>query len=1303
MTRKLVSLLVAVLMVMVLVPMGALAAERENTAGERSELDDALNVTGGTLVFTNDATYPWTAVTEDGRTYGQSGNAGVSSSTSAISTTVTAVEGDVLQFEYKAWGEGTGGEVGVDTIWDKCKVTVDGETVLLAGQLQNDWTMFTYALAAGEHTIEWSYSKDSSVSKPGDYFAVDNVYVGQPVQAETITVDAVEVPAGRRATVAYTVLPENAVDKSVTFEIADTSVATVDANGVVTGVSEGTTTITVTSTAVPTVSGTATVTVTEAIPAVVLYGFATYDAGSTYNKHWVSFEEWDPSVVTDLGQTMIDNTAIDSYAAAYLDGNIYFTHNTTGNLYSVTLEDVTTPTLIAEAVIPTNFRAVSMTATNDTLYALVKNTVTGSTEEPYIATIDPETGALTTVGIIPSDEYYVVAIDSDSEGNGYALAYEIDDEGYADGYVNLCELDLETCELTVIGSTDVDANYVQDFCYDEDSETFYWAQIYTTTDCGLYAIDPDDGSAEFLGMIGGRCIEVVGMFTIPSETPVEPEPTEPVGPATNLDEALNVPGGTLTFTTSEQYPWVIMPEDNPYYAQSSNAGHASTTSTLTTTVTAVEGDIVQFDFKAWGEGSYSTWWDECAFSVDGTMVMSYGAYDNDWETFAYELTAGEHTLTWSYTKDSSVDPTGDYFAVDNVYVGQPVAVESIEADAEITVAMNRTATINYTVLPAEAFNKEVTFTSADETIATVNASGVVAGVAEGDTTVTIASVENPAITATVTVHVVDMGFTLVELYGLSVYDLGGVYTDQVVHFNDADPATIIDAHSFGYTSYAAAFAGGNVYGYLYGDSGADQRFYIMDAETYAVSFTGVSSPDGVFAMAYDYSSDTMYGIGGTGDRGIVTINLATGAVTEVATVTGMANSPMTLAIDADGVAYTIEYQSGDLYTIDLETGAATLVGATGVAMAYVQSMTYDFANEQIYWAQILDADNADLYVIDPATAAVTNLGPIGGAGMEICGLYIENDIEIAPIEMPDVTVTFVDGADNSIIGTLTVEAGTVLAEDDFPEAPEHEGLIFIGWDYDGSAVYTDTTITARYQDPNATIWDFETDPIAQGWQFVDNDGDGYNWNWRCGEEWSDFYYHEGLGYIMSESYDNNYGALYPNNSAFTPEFTVGENGAISFWAQGQDPSYVAEVIGVFVNGTQIGSDIVLTATDTQYTFNLSAYAGQTIRVEIRHYNVTDMFQANVDYVEVSGAGGSEPEPTPTPTPEPPAEVVWGDADGDGELTLQDALMIMRYALELVDDINTELCDVNGDGEINMADALLVLRKVMGIIDGFPVE
>ena len=132
-----------------------------------------------------------------------------------------------------------------------------------------------------------------------------------------------------------------------------------------------------------------------------------------------------------------------------------------------------------------------------------------------------------------------------------------------------------------------------------------------------------------------------------------------------LDQALNVSGGTITFLSEGNYPWITMQGSGRVYAQSGNAGVSSSTSEMTATLSVAKTSTLSFDFKAWGEGSS---YDVCRFLIDGVEQFKYGARDNDWETYSVDLAACNHTLTWSYSKDGSVNPTGDYFAVDNVAI-----------------------------------------------------------------------------------------------------------------------------------------------------------------------------------------------------------------------------------------------------------------------------------------------------------------------------------------------------------------------------------------------------------------------------------------------------------------------------------------------------------------------------------------------------------------------------------------------------------------------------------------------------------
>ena len=576
-------------------------------------------------------------------------------------------------------------------------------------------------------------------------------------------------------------------------------------------------------------------------------------------------------------------------------------------------------------------------------------------------------------------------------------------------------------------------------------------------------------------------VEVTGGSTV-TPTPTE-VPTPTPGPGSDLDEAMNVAGGTLHFTTDGDYPWIV----EETWGKSTNVNVASSTSTVSTTVTAAAGDILQFDFRSFGEGFGDTVWDGLHLFIDGTEVAKWNRVET-WTTYAVELTAGEHTITWTYQKDSSVDKEGDYANVDNVYVGAPVVPTSIEVE-NVTVPAGRRATVAYTVLPAEAFNKNVTFSTANTAIATVNENGVVVGVAEGTTTVTVTSVADPTVSGSATVTVTE-ALPTVNLEGYIAFDPEGT-SGIWGGFADYDPSVIENFGTMGST-FGGAFAGGNVYGFMYDSDTNDTRFYIMNADTHQVAYPGTSAGRVVVAMAYNHAEGEMYAIAANDadGRSLYTVNLATGTLTEVAALNAGAETIMTLAIDGSGNAYGLSYAATNavLYSINLTNGNCTAIGGTGHGLEYVQSTVWDHNTNQLFWAQYskVENDKGQLFVIDPATGAATLCGTIG-TGAEVTVLYTKNNMPVAPIEVPEYDVIFVDGLTNEPIpGGYTVEAGTILDEADFPTPPEHEGYVFTGWDYNGAPVYSDLTIKARYRDPSAT-----TATISLTVGDVWGDGSGY--------------------------------------------------------------------------------------------------------------------------------------------------------------------------------------------------------------------
>ena len=119
--------------------------------------------------WTNDANYPFEATTDSitGNIFMMSSNAGVSSSISEISATMTYPAAGFIEFDAQCMGEGTA--------YDVCRFLIDGESVLSKGANGEQWDHYIFPVTEGEHTFTWRYSKDGSVNKPGDHFAVDNI------------------------------------------------------------------------------------------------------------------------------------------------------------------------------------------------------------------------------------------------------------------------------------------------------------------------------------------------------------------------------------------------------------------------------------------------------------------------------------------------------------------------------------------------------------------------------------------------------------------------------------------------------------------------------------------------------------------------------------------------------------------------------------------------------------------------------------------------------------------------------------------------------------------------------------------------------------------------------------------------------------------------------------------------------------------------------------------------------------------------------------------------------------------------
>ena len=723
------------------------------------------------------------------------------------------------------------------------------------------------------------------------------------------------------------------------------------------------------------------------------------------------------------------------------------------------------------------------------------------------------------------------------------------------------------------------------------------------------------------------------------------------------------------FSNDETHPWIVTDAlASTKCIQSGNAAVSSSSSSITLTHTFAANGYICFDYNCMGEGS-STFWDKCTFYIDGAQQFQHGADSPGWQFGLWNVTAGSHEFQWSYTKDGSVNPTGDYFAVDNITLaeGDPcVAPSLIEAT---TVPGCAVVTWNGY---ASSFTLRYKFTSSSTWTNVPNITDNtynLTGLAAGDYDVEVQSDCDAGNWASMIVTILPPPSSTANWYGYCTYSLDGAsWNESFIGFSMQNIANVSVANSSIPETFAATYADGYVWfirtetGSLYQAALDNENMTIEDP---TVLYSGYETAGTATEMAYNPGDEKIYYIVVT-DDGSVLKSFSIADPSEITIVGTLDEHILTFAINSSGQAYGID-NDGDLYSVNLTNAQKTLVGPTGVTCAYVQSMAFDMETGELFWAQILDGSTCGLYQVNPTTGSAAMIGQVGGgSGAEITGLFsasgntvpttINNVIVNGFTEPrwnanPDVTVEVPAGAHYSIVSANWYKNGVVMsATDVFNDesaaynmkvviAPESgfsfESNVTVLFNGDATAFdaanshmngnnFEASTITYHVVDfGDVTIYDFE-DGTLQGWIPIDQDGDGHNW--IVGEGGSGFTYHEGLYYLYSESYINQVGALTPDNWLVSP--AAGNYSSISFWACGQDPSWCQETFGVFVSidnnnsWTQVDVDLTATSVDTEYIFDLSSYSKDAaIWVAIRHYHVTDMYRLNLDYITLGQNAG----------------------------------------------------------------------------------
>ena len=142
------------------------------------------------------------------------------------------------------------------------------------------------------------------------------------------------------------------------------------------------------------------------------------------------------------------------------------------------------------------------------------------------------------------------------------------------------------------------------------------------------------------------------------------------------------------------------------------------------------------------------------YTFDGKVIATY---ENNTEsdvtlncTFSTisTSTSGKKTLSISYT-----DPHYGTKKTTSVQIEVIAHVTSVSIASSFNLGVGKTTTLSPTVSPSDAKNKTLTYSSDNESVATVTSAGVVTAQAVGTAHITVASVDNPSATASTTINV----------------------------------------------------------------------------------------------------------------------------------------------------------------------------------------------------------------------------------------------------------------------------------------------------------------------------------------------------------------------------------------------------------------------------------------------------------------------------------------------------------------------------------------------------------------------
>ena len=671
------------------------------------------------------------------------------------------------------------------------------------------------------------------------------------------------------------------------------------------------------------------------------------------------------------------------------------------------------------------------------------------------------------------------------------------------------------------------------------------------------------------------------------------------------------------FDNTSSYPWTVVSDNGSYVMKSGNGGVASSTSAISATVDYVVDGTVSFDALCMGEGS-STIWDKCQFFIDGTEKFCYGANQPGWNNYSYEVAQGTHLFTWSYTKDSSVNPSGDYMEVDNItfdgvaggggttggdgysdILWSNIIEKDMYSDVTFHVSLDN---------GQSAEGAEIEMTEDLTGIADENGEYTFEHIVKGEYTysVTLPGYGQVVVTDTIVENTLDIYVELKEhvdpVEDLYVSATGFAMWNGTTNIEPNGGGTTTGGGTGGGTGTASTFTEGFENGMPEGwtviDGNNDGWTWCLTSAipttwTYYASLTLDWYRTGTNAIC---SGSYINGVGAlTPNEYLVTpqltlVNGSTFSFWAAATDASYPADHFGVFVSDNG---TSDWTMVNEWTLTAKkeavNGGRESRDGNGAKLGTWYQYTVDlsdFAGDKYLSIRHFNCNDQYIMCVDdieltaPAKGnreALSYIVKIDGVVEgNTTEMFFQHDVEgfedgsehvteVRPVyvggngDWSSYTWTYRDCSNFEGVTDYNVEATVVALPVNHPE-------VHLSWTLPEGGGGTASTFTEGFENG-----------MPEGWTVIDGNNDGWTWcltsaiptTWTYYASLTLDWYRTGTNAICSGSYINGVGALTPNEYLVTPQLTLVNGSTFSFWAAATDASYPADHFGVFVsdNGT----------------------------------------------------------------------------------------------------------------------------------------